>query len=207
MTAAGESPRRRGRPPSGGREAILAATTEVLRERGIVNLTTREVAARAGVSEASVYYHFGDRPGLLKAVFEHEVKPLEFMAGLEAMAQDRRELLAEALRRLEHFFDEVIPVLHAAQADPELGSALAEYVESNDLGPHRGVTAMASYFRAEQAAGRIDAEVDVEAVATLVVDAAFSRAARRLMLQNGNERLPSAQRLLATINRLLDPAA
>src|SRR4051812_50101602 len=64
------APRRRGRPPSGGREAILEATLALLRERGVARLTTRDVAERAGVSEASVYYHYTDKAGLLRAVFE-----------------------------------------------------------------------------------------------------------------------------------------
>ena len=37
-------PKRRGRPPAGGREAILAAALQLLRERGIARVTSREVA-------------------------------------------------------------------------------------------------------------------------------------------------------------------
>ncbi len=73
MTTTGK---RRGRPPSGGREEILRATHDLLRERGMAKLTTREVAERAGVSEGSVFYHFEDRFGLLKAVFERALGPL-----------------------------------------------------------------------------------------------------------------------------------
>jgi AcrR family transcriptional regulator len=59
-----DEPRRRGRPSSGGREAILDAALALVREEGIARLTSRAVAARAGVSDASVYYHFKDRRGL-----------------------------------------------------------------------------------------------------------------------------------------------
>src|SRR5579875_3238079 len=114
MTAT-DQPRRRGRPPSGGREAILEATLALLREEGVAKLTSREVAARAGVSDASVYYHFGDRGGLLRAAFAHGMKPLEFVNQLPP-GIERPAVLAAALASLEQFFDDVLPVLHAAQA-------------------------------------------------------------------------------------------
>lgn len=205
MNAEPGLPRRRGRPPSGGREAIIAATLELLRERGIANLTSREVAARAGVSDASVYYHFGDRAGLLQAVFEHGMQPLKFMEDLDPTRMGLTDVLAASLQSLEQFFDEALPVLLAAQADPELGSALSAYVERNDLGPHRGVEALGAYIRGEQDAGRVDPTVDAEAAAMIVIDTAFSRAARRQMLQKhgGSERLPTRERSLAALVAML----
>ncbi|HZU16911.1 MAG TPA: helix-turn-helix domain-containing protein, partial [Candidatus Dormibacteraeota bacterium] len=40
------------------RERIVAAAARVIRERGVVNATTREIAREAGVSEGSLYNHF-----------------------------------------------------------------------------------------------------------------------------------------------------
>src|SRR5579871_3364329 len=99
-----EQPKRRGRPPAGGREAILAAALDVIRERGIARLTAREVAGLAGVSEASVFYHYKDRAGLLEAVFEEGLRPLQAMAaeGVHAGA-DPREVLTLYARTLEPF--------------------------------------------------------------------------------------------------------
>src|SRR5580698_5096589 len=114
MTATEEPPRRRGRPPSGGREAILEATLALLREGGVANLTSREVAARAGVSDASVYYHFGDREGLLRATYEHGMKPLIVIE--DPPAESLETLLATHFAALEQFFDDALPILHAAQA-------------------------------------------------------------------------------------------
>lgn len=206
--AATDQPRRRGRPPSGGREAILEATLAVLREEGVAKLTSREVAARAGVSDASVYYHFGDREGLLRAAFAHGMKPLEFVTQLPA-DMERQAVMAAAFASLEQFFDDVLPVLHAAQADAELGGTLAQYVAENDLGPHKGVSSLGAYLRAEQDAGRANPNVDPEVVALMLIDAAFGRASRRLMLSppgrpDQNDRLPSAEQTLRLINSVLD---
>jgi AcrR family transcriptional regulator len=196
-----DQPRRRGRPASGSREAILEATLEVLRERGIKNLTSREVAARAGVSDASVYYHFGDRAGLLKAVFERAVQPLKSVGTIPPGA-DCHAVLEMAAKSLEAFFDQLLPVLAAAQADPETKRKLAAYIAEHNLGPHRGVQALGGFLKAEQAAGRVNATVDVEAVALMVIDVALGRATRRQMLER--EQLPSRDRMLAVISRLLD---
>src|ERR671939_1356561 len=94
--------KRRGRPPSGGREAIREATLALLRERGVARLTTRDVAERAGVSEASVYYHYGDKAGLLRAVFEAGLERLQAadVGGADALltfGQELERFLVQAL--------------------------------------------------------------------------------------------------------------
>ena len=63
------------------RRALMAATIELLAERGPSALSLREVARRAGVSHAAPTHHFGDKAGLLAAV-----------------AADGYRLLAAALR-------------------------------------------------------------------------------------------------------------
>ncbi len=204
MTATEEPPRRRGRPPSGGREAIVDAALAILREHGIANLTSREVAARAGVSDASVYYHFGDRAGLLQAVFQQGMKPLLFMTGLDVETLEPIAVIKAALASLERFFDDVVPVLHAAQADPELRSALAAFVDANDLGPHKGVRLLGSYLRSQQETGRVRADADADAIALLIIDCAFAKAARKQMLLHSEQHLPYDQPLLREISRLLN---
>ncbi len=205
MTATNE-PRRRGRPPSGGREAIVVSAMELIRERGIANFTTREVAARAGVSEASIYYHFGDRPGLLKAVFADGMQPLAFLGTLEAVARDRRQVIADAAAALTEFFRETIPVLVAAQSDPELGESLAAYVAEHDLGPHIGIDKLGRFLRREQEAGRVDPGADVEAAALMLIETCFGLVAVGQWMHD-TARLPSLERVVETVNRLLDPPA
>src|SRR5580692_3939234 len=98
-----ELPRRRGRPPSGQREAIVRTTLELLPDRGIAKLTTREIARHAGVSEASVYYHFTDRAGLLQAVFEEGMQPLALLGQPPNPGSARGEVLQLAAQALDHF--------------------------------------------------------------------------------------------------------
>ena len=180
MTVVNETPKRRGRPPAGGREAIIAAALQVIRERGIARLTAREVAGLAGVSEASVFYHYKDRAGLLQAVFAEGVAPLKALAsGAVQAGSDPREVLTVYGRTLEEFLDQVLPVIAAAQSDAELRDVLAAYMADNDMGPHRGVTAIGDYFAGEQAAGRASADVDPYALAMMFIGACHTRASQR----------------------------
>lgn len=203
----GTPPRPRGRPPSGGREAILAATLELLRERGIARLTTREVAGRAGVSEASVFYHYTNRPGLLRAVFVEGLRPLQELDARGLTGADHAEVLRRLSQAIERFLDQALPIMMAAQSDTELRDTMAAYLHDNGLGPHRGVRAVAAYLATEQAAGRVDADVDPEAVGLLLVGASFLRSAQhQIMAHAESHDLPGVDRVLDMIDRLLKPA-
>jgi AcrR family transcriptional regulator len=175
-------PKLRGRPPAGGREAIVASALRVIRESGIARLTAREVAGLAGVSEASVFYHYKDRFGLLQAVFEEGLRPLHQLAerGISA-GEDPRGVLTRYGHTLETFLEQALPVIAAAQSDSELRNAMAAYMTEHDLGPHRGVRAIGSYFAAEQAGGRARADVDPYAAAMMFIGACYARSSQRQM--------------------------
>jgi AcrR family transcriptional regulator len=53
------------------REAILAAVARVIARRGVRGLRVEDVATEAEVSAPLLYYHFGNRAGLVKAALEH----------------------------------------------------------------------------------------------------------------------------------------
>ncbi len=200
-----ETPKRRGRPPAGGREAILAAALQLLRERGIGRLTTRDVASVAGVSEASIYYHYTDRAGLLKAVFEEGLRPLqELAAGRSLTGPDRRTVLTTLGTTLERFLDQALPVMYAAQSDTSLRDALAEYMSDQDLGPHRGVEALGAYLREEQRAGRVRADIDPDAVALMFVGSCVTRASQRQM-PGHDVTLPALDAVIRSLDAVLAP--
>jgi AcrR family transcriptional regulator len=178
-----DAPRRRGRPPAGGREAILSAALQLLRERGIARVTSREVAAVAGVSEASVFYHYKDRAGLLQAVFEQGLEPLQVLSSSRGLrpGEELNDALTRFANTLDEFLEQALPVMAAAQSDTALRDLMAAYMTEQDLGPHRGVATLGDYLAAEQAAGRVRAGVDPHAAAMLFVGACFTRAAQRQM--------------------------
>jgi AcrR family transcriptional regulator len=201
-------PKRRGRPPTGRREAILDAAHALIAERGAARVTTREVAARARVSEASVYYHYGDRAGLLQAVFEAGLRPLQALASESPVApagDPAGELLTYA-RAIERFLEQALPIMIAAGSDSALRERLADYMDANDLGPHRGVRFLAGWLANLQAHGSVDRRLDPEGAAALLLGACFLRAAQEHLTGNPPDRgLPSLERVVASFVRMLEP--
>lgn len=51
--------------------ALLEAAKKVLRQNGYAGLSTRDVAAAAGVPLSQIHYHFGSKQGMVLALFEY----------------------------------------------------------------------------------------------------------------------------------------
>ncbi|MFJ3924261.1 TetR/AcrR family transcriptional regulator [Streptomyces sp. NPDC090022] len=75
-----------GRPP---REELLCAAAELFADRGYAATTTRAVAERAGMRQATMYHYFGGKEQLLAELLESTVAPSLALA---------RRLLADAGR-------------------------------------------------------------------------------------------------------------
>lgn len=59
--------RSRAAKPRGSAERLVDASLEILSEQGVAGLTIAEVSRVSGVSNGSLYHHFGGREGLLAA--------------------------------------------------------------------------------------------------------------------------------------------
>src|SRR5579872_112635 len=104
MTDTGAVRRGRGRPRDfAKREAILDAATALFYERGIAATTMEAVAERAGVSKMTVYASFPDKPALLRASFERNIRAMrlpdladeaDLPASLEALNAFGERLIA-----------------------------------------------------------------------------------------------------------------
>nr|BFD96209.1 hypothetical protein KitaXyl93_75690 [Kitasatospora sp. Xyl93] len=219
---------RSGRPSTGVREALLKATEEALGEAGLA-LSTKEIARRAGVAESSIFYHFGDRLGLLQAVIglhlpafadatavlgapEGAAGPASGTAAGAAgtatapgaaEADPGAELeadLAALLARLERFYRRIMPILGAVQSDAQLRGLLAE--RGGEVGPHLALGAVADAVRARQATGRLPAALDPSAAALLLVGAAHQRALQAHLLGEAAARfLPPVATVACTLAR------
>ncbi|WP_158271289.1 TetR/AcrR family transcriptional regulator [Nocardia sp. MDA0666] len=192
--------RTRGRPRSGVREAVIAAAQEVLTTSGVARLTTKEIATRAGVAESSIFYHFGDRTGLLQAVIQHHLRPLKDMLADpphsvdEAESPDLRTDLVRLVIVLEDFFRAALPVIAAIESDAELRAVYSERSRDFDLGPHRALDVVIGHLSARH---RIVAEPRTAAL--LVVGAAHQRALQsRMSPPEARAALPSPEAIADT---------
>lgn len=80
------------------REFILDAVTTLLGDRRADEVTTRDIAVAAGVSERTVYRHFPDRDALLEGLSQRlpqldDVKPAFGMRDLDDIARTSRRLM------------------------------------------------------------------------------------------------------------------
>lgn len=157
------------------RERILDAAAELLRDRGVVHATTKEIAQATGVSEPTLYKYFGDKEQLLLAVLRERVPGparVEIGPGAGNVADNLAELAYAALA----FYQQSIPMLGALLADPRRMAAHRVAMDRLGAGPDKAVTGFSAYLRAEQELGRIAADADPDAVASLLVGACFHEA-------------------------------
>ena len=77
MSRATEQPQRR-RKADVGAAGIVEVAERLFGEHGIEGVSLRQVAAAAGLANYySVQYHFGDRSGLLRAIFESRLPAID----------------------------------------------------------------------------------------------------------------------------------
>lgn len=201
---AAASQARRGRPPSGAREQILATTYELLREKGIARLKTKEIAARSGVSEGSVFYHFRSREGLLSAAFEQAIAPLIALTGQSVGDRGLRETLTDFTAAVEQFLEHAVVVMFAAQSDIDLRVGLAQYL-SGDVNrrPERGVRLVGEYLAGLQESGAIRPGVDVETAAFMLVSSCLFRVSYPWLI-GGPTAVPAREEVVDTLIALLE---
>lgn len=80
---------RRGRPKSDDlRRRLLEAAIPLLASRGVDRTTTREIAARAGTTERTLFQHFGSKDGLVEAVVDRAILAHTVPDSLAELAAD-----------------------------------------------------------------------------------------------------------------------
>ncbi len=115
------------------KEAMVDATVALVEERGVENLSVREVAKRVGVSSGAPFRHFPTRTALLTAVAEQATRLL-----LEAMTDAvRRHAAAAPLDRFRALGDAYMrwALAHPTQFAIVSNRKLIDYDGSASLGP------------------------------------------------------------------------
>jgi AcrR family transcriptional regulator len=148
------------RPHAGAEETrarILAAARELFERNGTRGTTTREVAERAGVNEATLFRHFGSKRALLDAMREQACGLEQFRAVLSTLAG------ASPAADLRTLAGHVVEHMRGKRA--MMCVSLAEDAAGTDDAPEwRGPTQiqadLATYFGQRIAAGVLRGEPD-----------------------------------------------
>jgi AcrR family transcriptional regulator len=122
------------------REQICQIAMRLFSESGFRGTTTREIAAAAGVSEATVFKHFANKDELYTAILDHKAcsrgfpNPFELLADKIAAKDDFGVFYTMALNALEHHKDDcdfLRLMLHSALEEHDLARVFFESFITN----------------------------------------------------------------------------
>ena len=160
------------------RQMILDGAKKVVRRKGLVGATTREITREVGCAEGTLYVHFADRVELFLAMLRQSLPPmteplreLEYLAGRGTVRANLEKVAGGALA----FMREVVPLVASLFAEPELLRAHREELRRRNEGPHLSMMAVENYIRAEQRLGRIERRVNPKAIYALLYGACLHR--------------------------------
>jgi AcrR family transcriptional regulator len=131
---------------------IIAAARAIYARNGARGTTTREVAERAGVNEATLFRHFGTKHALIEAMREHYASIGELRDTIAQLSGS----LEEDLRAIgRQFFDHMVRnkdlirvSLAEASTDPEACSSTLRF-------PRAKFDVLSAFFSARVASGEL----------------------------------------------------
>jgi AcrR family transcriptional regulator len=142
------------------RAKILAAARELFELKGTRGTTTREVAERAGVNEATLFRHFGSKSALLAAMREHACGVDELRSVLATLPGDD---LAADLRSLAYFIVDGMMAKRAMMCVSLAEDAAGMTDQPEFRGPTQIKADLTSYFAAQAQAGSLKSEPEFAA--------------------------------------------
>lgn len=153
------------------RQRILDATADLVSARGVVAFTLEQVMRDAGVAASQIYYYFGSRDALLRAVIGYHSRAsiraqrpaIDHLDSLEAFEAWRDQLVAQFAidsQRSDHGIGTLAAQLQQSHPSlrPDLQVAFAQWERAIS----RGIAAM-------REKGELHTSADVEQLTTAVL--------------------------------------
>ncbi|MDT0609891.1 TetR/AcrR family transcriptional regulator [Streptomyces lancefieldiae] len=161
------------------RERILDAAYELMLTVGLARATTKEIAKGADCSEAALYKYFASKEDLFIRVLSERLPrltPLLHGLAAEPGRASLEENLTEIARRATLFYEQSFPIAASLYAETRLKRRHDDVMREMGTGPHLPIEGLDTYLRAEQGAGRVRADADTFAAASLLLGACAQRA-------------------------------
>jgi AcrR family transcriptional regulator len=137
------------------RQAIVAAATTVIAERGFANAGIDEIARAAGVSKGALYHHYPDKVDVLAAVYEDvEVRLADRIARVALQVSDPFDALrAGAHTFLDACLDPTVRRIALVEAPAGLG-----WERWREIDARHGFGLLQTGLQAAADAGQIERE-------------------------------------------------
>ncbi|EST31022.1 TetR/AcrR family transcriptional regulator [Streptomyces roseochromogenus] len=165
--------------PKPARVRILDAAHELMLTVGLARATTKEIARAAGCSEAALYKYFDSKEELFVRVLRERLPRLTPLLNSLAAEPGQGTLegnLTEIAREAALFYEQSFPIAASLYAETQLKQRHFDALRKLGAGPHRPIQDLDTYLRAEQALGRVHADADTLAAASLLLGACAQRA-------------------------------
>jgi AcrR family transcriptional regulator len=116
------------RSPEETRSRILAATRELFAKKGRRGTTTREIAELAGVNEATLFRHFGNKDAIIESCAEHYcmTAATHLQELLDSLSGDLQEDLRHLGYALAARMNDVRDLIIMSLAEEESGTAVGD---------------------------------------------------------------------------------
>jgi len=163
--------------PKPARVRIVDAAHELMGSIGLARTTTKEIARAAGCSEAALYKYFPSKEELFVTVLKERLPKLGGLLGDLVPGEGGVEAnLTEVARQAALFYEQTFPMAASLYAEPQLKRRHEQGLRELGAGPHLPIQGLDAYLRAEQRAGRVRADADTYAAASLLLGACAQRA-------------------------------
>src|SRR5579871_5036280 len=125
MTVAAEREDGRLRRGTVSKALVVGALLDLLRA-GEVDPSIRDIAARAGVSERTVFRHYEDAEQLFAAAVVEQLRRTAPLMATPKASGPLRGRISDLLRQRVRLYEEITPVMRAAMREAPLHPAIRE---------------------------------------------------------------------------------
>lgn len=173
-------------------EQVLEHAREVFLKSGAFG-STKEIARRAGISEATLFQRYPTKAALFLAALVPPEVDVEAIVHAPTKRKDPQRVLTEIGRRMLAYFRSLIPTVMHLMTHPSIRMADVS-AHFQGMPEHALAGALATYLRDVEARGEVKVNNPM-AAASLLVSAIHSLAVFELMEMHGGQDLEHAVEL------------
>lgn len=171
-------------------ETILKAFSDLIRQYGYRGTTTKKIAAVANVNESTVFRHFKNKAGILKALIQNYLFDVKQAANDFEFHDDIETDLVQAASIYQQFIKQHQSIfllsLHESAEFPEIESVINQLPQYfHDL--------LMDKFREMMQAGEISSEIDIATEVDSFVTLCFGNAVASFVYPNSTLFVKSEQ--------------